>query len=135
MTRSEFDLIRRALQLLHELVPDDESRAVYPAPRRCPVILFAKRYLVRQPGADMTCAELWQFHREVVAAGELEPLAKQEFLRALPGAMSSVFGVNKCHTIRRDRHTVRGFRGVGVRMDDGLPTALQTPPEHPNTVT
>jgi len=48
MTRSEIDLIRHALEILHKLVPDDEPRAVYPAPRRCPVILFARHYLVRR---------------------------------------------------------------------------------------
>ena len=58
MTRSEIELIRQALQVLHKLVPDDEPRASDPRPRPCPIITFAQRYLVRQPGTDMSSAEL-----------------------------------------------------------------------------
>lgn len=129
MTRSELDSIKHALGLLHRLVPDDEPRAVDISPRPCPVILFTKRYLTRQPGADMTCAELWQFYSEVAASGEVEPLTKQEFLRALPGAMAAVFGVNKCHSIRRDGHTQRGFKRVTVREHTSPVTTLELEPE------
>jgi hypothetical protein len=115
MTRSELDLIRRALQLLHKIVPDDEIYEVHPVRRQCPVISFARRYLLRQPGADMATAELWKFYAEVAAAGESEPLTKQEFLRALPGAMAAVFGLRKCHSVQRDGQTLRGFKSVTIR--------------------
>lgn len=115
MTRTEIDVIRRALQLLHKLVPDDEPRACDLTPRRCPVIAFATRYLMRQPGADMATAELWKFYAEVAAAGESEALTKQEFLRALPGAMAAAFGLRKCHTVQRDGQVVRGFKSVTIR--------------------
>jgi hypothetical protein len=117
MTRSEIDLIRRALRLLNKLVPDDEPRGADPTPRPCPVIAFAKRFLERQPGADMSSAELFTFYAEVAAAGESDPLSKPEFLRALPGAMAAVFGVRKCHTVKRDGQTVRGFKSVTIRDD------------------
>ena|SRR6266516_729356 len=129
MTRSELDLIRRALQILHKIVPDDEIREVNLVPRRCPVILFAKRYLTRQPGSDLSTAELWRFYTEVVAAAESEPLTKQEFLRALPGAMAAVFGVNKCHTIQRDGQTVRGFKSVTIREHALSPSVIEIEPE------
>ena len=130
MTRTELDLIRRALQLLHKIVPDDdEPCAVYAAARRCPVILFAKRYLMRQPGADATTDELWKFYAEIAASGELEPLSKAEFLRRLTGAMLAVFGANKCHSIRRDKQTVRGFKSVNLRMDTCSPSVLEIEPE------
>jgi hypothetical protein len=70
---------------------------------------------VRQPAADMSSAELWTFYKEVAASGELEPLTKQEFLRALPRAMMTVFGVKKCHTLKREDQTVRGFKSVTIR--------------------
>jgi hypothetical protein len=117
MTTSEIDLIRSALQLLHKLVPDDEPRACDSTPRPCPVVRFAKRYLMRQPGEDMTSAELWTFYAEVAAAGESEPLTKQEFLRALPGAMAAAFGLKKCHAVQRDGQNLRGFRSVTIREE------------------
>ncbi len=117
MTRSEIELIQQALHALHKLVPEDEPRASDPRPRPCPIITFAQRYLVRQPGTDMSSAQLWTFYEEVAAAGEVEPLTKQEFLRALPGAMAGVFGVRNCHTIKRDGHTLRGFKSVTIRED------------------
>jgi hypothetical protein len=117
MTSKETDLIRRAIELLHQLVPPEEPYASGPAPRRCPVLLFVERYLEREPGSDMTSAELWRFFSEVVEAGELEPLTKSAFQRALPGAMEVAFGVKKCHSIKRGRQTVRGFKGVGVREE------------------
>ena len=109
------DLIRRVLKLLHTLVPDDKPRTCDLAPPPCPVIRFSKRYLMRQPGADMTTAELWIFYAEVAAAGESVPLTMQEFLRALPGAMAAVFGLRKCHTVRRDAQVLRGFKSVTIR--------------------
>ena len=117
MTSQEHDLVRRALELLYQLVPPEGPHASDSAPRRCPVTLFAQRYLVREPTSDMTSEELWQFYKEVAASGELEPLTKPAFQRALPGAMESAFGVKKCHAIKRGRQTVRGFKGVGVREE------------------
>lgn len=129
MTTSEIDLIRSALQLLHKLVPEDELRTCHPTPRPCPVILFIKRYLVRQPGADMTTTELWRFYSEVAASGESELLTKQEFLRALPGAMAAAFGLRKCHTVQRDGQTLRGFKSVTIRDEANPVTTLEAEPE------
>ena len=39
------------------------------------------RYLVRQPDAEMSSAELWTFYKEIASAGDIDPLTKQEFLR------------------------------------------------------
>jgi hypothetical protein len=117
VTRSEIDLIHRALQALHKLVPDRETRGRDPTLRPCPVFAFAKHYLVRQPGVDMSTAELWTFYQEVAATGEVEALSRQEFLRALPGAMAMLFGVSKSHTVKREGKTVRGFKSVTIRED------------------
>ena len=109
--------MRRALELLRPLVPDAPGRVGRPAPRRCPVLMFAQRYLAAEPGSDMTSDELWRFYAEVAAVGELEPVSKSEFLRRLPGVMEATFGARKCHSIRRAKGIVRGFKGATVRED------------------
>jgi hypothetical protein len=130
MTRTEFNLIKRALELLHRLVPDDgEPHAVDLAPRRCPVAMFAKKFLIRDLANDVTSQELWQFFGEVFASGELEALSKSEFLRRLPGVMASTFDVRKSHNIQRSGHRLRGFRGVGVRLDASPPSVVELEPE------
>ena len=73
-----------------------------------------KRYLIRQPGADMTTAELWKFYAEISASGELDPMTRQQFQRVLPGAMAAVFGANKCHSIQRGTQSLRGFKSVTI---------------------
>jgi hypothetical protein len=95
MTKSEIDLIRRALEVLRRLVPDSEPRAGDPVQRRCPVAAFAKTYLTLDPACDISTAELWRFYKEIAAAGELEPLTQRAFERALPGAMAATFAVKK----------------------------------------
>ncbi len=129
MTRSEIDLIRSAIKLLHRLAPDDELRACDLTPRRCPVLTFAKRYIIRDPASDLTSQELWQFFGEVSAAGELEPLSRAEFLRRLPAVMEMVFGVRKSHGIQRSDGRVRGFRGITVREHVIPPTVVELEPE------
>ena len=129
MTESEIDLIRRAIEILSRLVPPDERHAGGPAPRRCPVTQFATHYLIRDPGQDMTTAELWRFYAEVAAAGESEPLTRQEFLRALPGAMAAAYGLRKCHTVRRDGQTLRGFKSVTIREEASPVRTLEVEPE------
>ena len=121
MTSQERDLVRRALDLLHRLVPPEEPYAVDPVRRSCPAALFARRYLLRESANDVTSAELWTFFAEVSASGEVEPLSKAEFFRRLPGVMESAFGVRKCHHIVRSSRCQRGFKGVGIRMDTCLP--------------
>jgi hypothetical protein len=117
MTAEEIDLIQRALELLHRLVAPEGDSAHRLAAHRSMVILFAERYLKRDALEDVTCAELWQFYREIVAAGDLEPVSKSEFLRLLPAAMETTFGVKKCHGILRDGVRLRGFRSVTLRDD------------------
>ena len=124
MTAQEIDLIRRALELLHRLVPPDERHGGGPATRPCPVTQFAAQYLMRDPGRDVTCAELWRFYREIAAAGELEPLSKSQFLRALPAAMDGAFGAKKSHSVERGAVKLRGFRAVTIRENtDQVTTA------------
>ena len=130
MLKSEIDLIRRAVELLRRVVPDDgEPCAVDPAPRRCPVNSFAKHYLHRDPASDLSSLELWEFYAEVAASGELERLSKAEFLRRIPGVMQASFGVNKCHNIQRDGRAVRGFKSVGIRENIDPPRLLELEPE------
>src|ERR1039458_8361156 len=108
MTLQERDLIRRALELLHRLVPPGGEGAAHPRRRDCPVALFARRYLVREPGSDLTSKELWKFFAEVSASGELEPLSKAAFLSRLPGIMELTFGTRKSHNVQRgDRKSTR----------------------------
>ncbi len=106
-------------------MPPDERHAGGPALRRCPVTQFATHYLIRDPGQDVTSTELWRFYSEIAAAGELEPLTKQEFLRKLPGALEATFGVKKCHNVERDGAKVRGFRAVTIREEPSPVTALE----------
>jgi len=120
MTTKEIQIVKQALRLLHDLVPDDEPRAVDLTPCLCPVLKFAKKYLVRDPAFDMSTSELYQFYREVSATGELDPLTKPEFLRKLPRVMAAVFDARKSHAIKRDAKTVRGFRGITLR-EQGMP--------------
>ena len=123
MTSQERDLILRALDLLHRLMPPEEPSAVFPVLRNCPVVLFVRRYLVREPGSDLTSNELWTFFAEVWASGEVEPVSKSEFLSRLTGVMELAFAVRKSHNIQRAGRRVRGFRGVGIRLDTCAPAA------------
>ena len=116
MTKSEINLIHRAIDLLQKLVSPEEPQAGGPAPRRCPVTEFVTNCLMRDPAQDVTTTELWHLYGEISDAGELEPLAKHEFLRALPGVMKAALGVRKCRAIRRDGQVVRGFKCVGIRV-------------------
>lgn len=115
MKKSEIAIIKRAIALLHSLT--DEPCAVDSVPRSCAVSVFARRYLVRDPKNSLTCQEISQFYAEVAASGEVEPLGKAEFLRRLPGVMQAVFGVRKSHAVECERRRVRGFKGVGIRLD------------------
>ena len=117
MTKSEIELIHRALDLLHRLVPDERPRVGDNVPQPCPVTRFAQKYLA-PADADFTCQELWRFYDEVAQAGEFPPMSKAAFLRRLPAVMESVFGLRKCHSIMTEGHRVRGFRGINMRQDD-----------------
>jgi hypothetical protein len=129
MTKSEIARIRSALELLHELVPPEEPHPGSPAPRRCPVTLFAQRYLAPEPGSDLASKELWKFFAEVAATRELEPLSKAEFLSRLPGVMELTFDLRKSHNIQRAGRRVRGFCGVGIRLDPCPPDVLEVEAE------
>ncbi len=121
MTLQERDLICRAVELLQRLVPPEEPYSVDPVRRDCPVALFARHYLLREPASDVTSRELWTFFSEVSSSGEVEPVSKSEFLSRLPGVMELAFAVRKSHNVMRDGRRVRGFKGVGIRMDTCLP--------------
>jgi hypothetical protein len=118
MTRSETKQIRRALELLRQLLPNEEQPAADRAAGSCPVTCFAKRHLRRDPTTDLTSAELWRFFSEVADSGEVRRLPKAEFQRRLPAVMERLFGSLKSHNIQRAGHRVRGFRGVEIRLDD-----------------
>ena len=102
--------------MLQQLVPglDDESRGVKNTSLHCPVRQFAEVFLVHDPTRDMTCKELLDYYSELVATGEVAPLSKGEFLRALPAAMAAVYGTKKRHTIKRGGQNLRGFRGIRI---------------------
>ena len=117
MTSQECDLIRHAIETLRRLLPDDQGRAGDSAPPRCPVTRFVQEYIAPDPDADLACGELWKFFQEVAQSGELPPMRKAAFLCRLPGVMEAVFNARKCHHIERGGHRVRGFRGVGIRLD------------------
>ena len=129
MTSQDRYLIRRALELLHRLVPDDEPHVCDYAPRPCPVGLFSKRYLKSDLAQDVTTAELWQFYSEIATAGELPVIKKTVFLRALTDAIEATLGMKKCHTIERAGRKVRGFRGIDMREDARPVTTLELEPE------
>jgi len=112
--------IRRVLELLEPLLAKNEQPLCDNfASRSCPVKYFAKRYLMREPTEDVTSAELWRFFAEVAASGQVLLLPKAEFLRRLPAVMERLFGALKSHNVERVGHRLRGFRGVGIRLDDG----------------
>jgi len=129
MTKSEIDLIRRAIELLRQLVQDDKGRVSNPAPRGCPVTRFAEEYLAHDSAADVSCEELWRFFHEIADAGELPPMRKASFLRQLTSVLEAVFNVRKCHNVMRAGRRVRGFRGIDVRLDDSPPVVLGRQPE------
>ena len=52
-------------------------------------------------------------------AGELEPMRKAIFLRQLSVLMAVDYCLKKSHNVQRSGRHVRGFKGVGVRMDAG----------------
>lgn len=52
-------------------------------------------------------------------------MRKAVFLHRLPGAMESAFGARKCHSIERAGRRLRGFRGVGIRLDVSPPAAVE----------
>ena len=127
MTKTELSILNRAVALLRSLT--DEPQAVDPEPRRCPVVRFAKRFLANDPIADISCGELWTFYREISASGELPTMPQAAFFRRLPFVLESVFGVRKCHHIVRSGHRVRGFRGVGIRLDASPPAVVELEPD------
>jgi hypothetical protein len=115
MTKSEIQVIQRAISALSSLINRPQEGS--PLPRPSPARQFVRDYLVADAKLDLSCNELWRFFQEVVAAGELSPMRKAVFLRQLPGLMQEVFQLRKCHRIQRESHHVRGFKGVSVRMD------------------
>jgi len=117
MTDAQVELIRRAIELLQGLLPDGEQRPVRPASRPCPVLEFARRYLVHDAASDVTSRELWVFFSEIVDAGELEPLTQRAFQRALSESMQLVLQVKKSHSVQRGDQALRGFKGVGIREE------------------
>jgi hypothetical protein len=119
MKSTEVQAVRRAIALLRSLI--DEPQECAGIPSCSPVRRFVRDYLVADASADLTCAEAWQFVQEVAQAGELQPMRKAAFLRQLPTMMEVAFHVRRCHNILRSGSRVRGFRGVGIRMDTGVP--------------
>ena len=67
------------------------------------------------PRSDLSCLELWTFFCEIVAAGELESMRKQVFLRRLTGVMEGIYGLKKSHNVLRDGRAARGFKGVAIK--------------------
>jgi hypothetical protein len=127
MTSTEVQAVRRAITQLCSLI--DKPQGSAGIPRRSPVWRFVQEYLVAEASADLTCEEAWQFFLEIVKANELPPTRKALFLRQLPSLMESAFHVRKCHHIWRGGRRVRGFRGVGIRLDTCAPATPELEPE------
>lgn len=118
MTQNEIDTINQAIELLSQLAADeDESKGDNAVPSRCPVKRFAQEYLRPQADSDMSCAELWKFYCEIAEVGELPAMRKAVFLRRLPSVMDTSYAVRKCHDIQRAGRRLRGFRGIGIKLD------------------
>jgi len=66
----------------------------------------------------MSSQELWEFFLEIGNAGDLELLPKSDFLGRLPAAMEHVYGIKKCHSLKREGKSVRGFKSMGVREQE-----------------
>ena len=126
MTNTEIQAVRRAITLLSQLI--DEPQACAPVPYQSPVWRFVRDYLVPDPEADLASEELWTFFQEVTQAGDLPGMRKATFLRELPVAMQAAFGVKKSHHVEREGRRVRGFAGVGIRMDSDPGAAVQLEP-------
>jgi hypothetical protein len=45
-------------------------------------------------------------------------MRKAVFLRQLPGIMEETFAARKCHHVIRAGRRQRGFRGVGLRLEE-----------------
>lgn len=113
MTNTQIQAIRHTITLLCSLI--DEPQECAPVPFQSPIRQFVQEYLAPDPKGDVSCAELWEFFQEVVAAGELPGMRKTVFLRQLPTVMEAVFRVRKSHHVERSGHKVRGFKGITVR--------------------
>jgi hypothetical protein len=119
MTRAEIKRIRRALELLLQrlVLKVQPPAADNLASGTCPVRCFAKRYLKCEPTEDVTSSKLWSLFADVAASGQVRVLPRAEVFRRLQAVMEALFGSVKSHNIERRGHRVRGFRGVGIRLD------------------
>lgn len=113
MTKSELETIQNAIQLLERLIPKKEEPDIAGISRSS-VYRFTKNYLTQASLGEMSCAELWSFFSEAVAAGMLPSMQKTAFFRELSTAMKLIYGIKKSHNIRREGKTVRGFKGVEI---------------------
>lgn len=127
VTKSELAVLNRAIALLRSLT--DEPHAVDAIPRSGAVTRFVREFLVHDPTGDISCAEAWNFFREVAASGALKPMRKSEFFRRLPAVVEATYDAKKCHSIRRDGRTVRGFKSVTIREHTIPSTVVELEPD------
>jgi|EBPBio282013_DNA_FD.fasta_scaffold06620_3 hypothetical protein len=127
MSKSEIAVLNRAIALLRSLT--DEPHAVDAIPRSGAVTRFVREFLVHDPTGDISCAEAWRFFCEVAASGALKPMRKLEFFRRLPAVVEATYDAKKCHSIRRDGRTLRGFKSVTIREQPSAITTLELEPE------
>ena len=118
MTKLEIDAIRRTINTLQRMLPEDEPRMIPSSPRRASLFRFVTKYLVATGSGDLSCRELWDFYCDVAAAGRLPSMPKTLFFRELPGVMEPAFGLKKCHNVKYNGKAVRGFRGIEIREID-----------------
>ena len=114
MNETESNLLKRAVAILQSLIAEPTA---LDSRWRCPVQKFAKNFLQLDPASDLTCAELFEFYEEVVATGKIEPISRSQFLRYLPGVIEVTFGAKKCHAIKREGRSARGFKGIDIRRE------------------
>jgi hypothetical protein len=129
MTKLEHDTIRRTINTLQRMLPDDEPRMIPSSSRKASLIRFTTKYLAATSSGDLSCYELWAFYSEVAAAGRVPPMPKTLFFRELPAALEAAFGLKKSHNVKRNGKPVRGFQGIEIlEVDlDTAPPAASKP--------
>ena len=118
MTNTQIQTVRRAISLLSALI--DEPKPCAAVPFQSPIRRFVQEFIAPDPKTDLSCAEAWQYFQEVAQAGELQSMRKSIFLRQLPTIMEAAYQVRRSHSIVRSGRRVRGFRGVGIKMDSAI---------------
>jgi hypothetical protein len=81
------------------------------------VLSFLEKRIVRQQGASLTTAEIFDYYQVCCQWAKHSAMPQREFLRFLTMAMRRTFGVSKSHCVKRKEgegtKARNGFFGVG----------------------